>query len=576
MRRWQNVVGVAVALVACANLGAAAGAEEPVMGHWWYYPVAHGTPTEPVPAAQELLKVVPRLREAPEFSEEQRELGVALWWADHSQILYCEQPPSGEDLARKPEVRTPAGEDEPLVLGIWSITRTGSVSLSVKESAFPVTIRRVVFALRYLPTPYRGVKIEGGRDVGFATFMPESGMDECSPGRNVVFWINVAVPEGTKAGRYEITLELIVHQAKVADLPVMVEVLPFDLPRADIAYGMYFRGVGPSNFLKPRYTKPELMKAYWKDLARHGMTSISWYVSYTGPDIVDKDGKLRPIDGHASVRHLLEMKEAELVHADIPIMMLSSNLASFPKAATAVREEFAKRGLPELLAYGWDEPPVNEKARAFFETMQPVRKYMRNTTAINDYAAAAYADLIDVWVVNGGRITPEIRTLAADKGAELWTYDCSIRGRGNSTRARFYAGLYTWAFKLKGNFHWCYAEGYTWEGERNAVHVFVLPSDGGPVPSVAWEARREGVEDYRLLRLLESRIAAKPGAPAAKEAQKWLDEIRSRVNWNLIKGMPKSVYPWDGAEVYPMCPDFEPKELSEIRARVIDCILALD
>ena len=525
---------------------------------------------EPVPPAEELLEVVPALREAPEFSREQRDLGVALWWGDHSQILYCEQPPGQEDLTRKPEIRTPAGEDEPLVLGVWSITRTGSVSLGVKKSAFPVTIRRVVFAPRYLPTPHRGVKVQGGRDVGFATFMPESGMDESMPGRNVVFWINVAVPEGTKPGRYEIALEMIIHQVKVVELPVTVDALPFKLPRADIAYRMYFRGVGPSQFLKPRYTKPELMKAYWRDLARHGMTSISWYAGYTGPDMVDKQGKLAPLDRHTSMRQLLEMKKAGLVRPDIPIMLLSSNLASFPEAVGTVQEEFTKRGLPELLAYGWDEPPVNEKARAQFEAMQPIRKYMRNTTAINDSAAAAYADLIDVWVLNGGRVTPEIRKLAADKDAELWTYDCNIRGRGNSTRARFYAGLYTWALKLKGSFHWCYAEGYTWEGDRNAIHVFVLPSDAGPVPSVAWEARREGVEDYRLLRLLESRITAESGDPEATKAQEWLDEIRSRVNWNLIEGMPKSVYPWDGAEVYPMCPDFQPRELADVRERAID------
>ena len=104
---------------------------------------------------------------------------------------------------------------------------------------------------------------------------------------------------------------------------------------------------------------------------------------------------------------------------------------------------------------------------------------------------------------------------------------------------------------------------------------FVLPSEAGPVPSVAWEARREGVEDYRLLRLLEKRIAEHPDSEAAKEAKKWLDEIRSRVNWNLIQGMPKSLYPWDSPEVYPMCPEFQPEELSQIRAQAIDYTLNL-
>ena len=169
----------------------------------------------------------------------------------------------------------------------------------------------------------------------------------------------------------------------------------------------------------------------------------------------------------------------------------------------------------------------------------------------------------------------DLLKLAEEKNAEIWTYDCYIRGHGNSTRARFYTGLYTWALDLKGNFYWCYTENFTWEGDRNSTHTLVLASDSGPVPSVQWEARREGVEDYRLLRLLESYIAAKPHHPKAIEASQWLDEIRGRVDWDLAGGMPKSVYPWDGPEIYPMCPNFKPEELPKIRTRVIDFILAI-
>ena len=567
-------IAVAVGVVFLSlRMAGAAEAEKPLRGHWWYFPVAHGTPDEPVPPDAELLKVVPPLREVPKFTNEQRDLGVATWWGDHGQLLFSEQPPSPADLARKPHVRTPPGEDEPFVLGVWGITRTGSVTLSVAESPFPVTIRRVDFAPRYLPTPYQGVKVEGGRVVGLATYLPEEGMAELQPGRNVVFWINVAVPRATKPGRYPIKFQLIVHQIKVVELPATVEVLPFTLPRADIAYGMYFR-VAPK-FLGARYMKPELLKAYWRDMARHGMTSATPYMYTRSGDLIDKSGKPKPLDGHESVTQLMDMKRAGLVHADLPVMLLSTSLGTQPESAGAIQREFKKRGLPELLLYGWDEPPVNEKARAAFEPLQPVRPHMRITTAISEHAATAYADLIDVWVVNGGRITPEIRRLAKQKGAELWTYDCAIRGRGNATRARFYAGLYTWGLGLRGNFHWCYTEGYAWEGDRNAIHAFVLPSDSGPVPSVAWEGRREGVEDYRLLRLLESRIAAVPNDAKAKEARAWLDEIRSRVNWDLIQGMPKSIYPWDGAEVHPMCPDFRPEELREVRERAIDLVLAL-
>jgi hypothetical protein len=566
------IVACVGAVLALGVTGAWA-ADEPLVGQWRYFPVAAGTPDEPLPPPEELLKVVPPLRTAPAFSPEAQALGVATWWADYSQPLFAEQPPTAVDLARPPVLRTCPGEDEPLALALWSISRTGSVTLSVKESPFPVTLRRLEFAPRYLPTPYRGVQVEGGRVVGLATYMPEEGTAEMRPGENTVFWINLAVPLDAKPGDYPVTLNLTVHQVQEIALTTTVTVLPFTLPRADVAYGMYFRWAGPKE--SPRYGTPEFLRTYWRDLARHGMTSVSFYQYTASGDFIDEAGKPKALDGHLGIQQLQDMKADGLIHADIPIMLLSSNLSKFPEAARLIRDELKRRAMPEMLLYGWDEPPVNAEARAAFEALRPVRQVMRVTTAITDHAAAAYADLIDVWVVNAGRLTPEIRALAAEKKRELWTYDCNHRGRGNGTRARFYAGLYTWALKLRGNFHWCYTEGYSWEGDRNATFNFVLPSASGPVPSVAWENRREGVEDYRLLRFLEARLAARPEAAQAQEAGQWLAEIRARVNWDLIRDMPKSVYPWDGAEVYPMCPDFEPAELCGIRTRIIDYILAL-
>ena len=558
----------------CLGGGAVAAAEDgPLMGRWRYFPVAHGTPEEPLPPAEELLKVVPPLREAPAFSPEQRELGVALWWGECSRVLFSEQPPTPEGLAREPEIRTPPGEDEPLVLGMWGVAGPRSVTLGVKASPFPVKIRTVEFAPRYLPTPYRGVRIDGGRVVGFATYLPESAYAEIRPQQNAVFWITVSVPEEAEAGRYTITFHVVVHQVREFDLTAVVEVLPFTLPRADIAFGMYFRPIAQ---VDARYRKPELMQAYWRDMARHGMTSATHYMYTRSGDFIDTTGRAKGnLATHDSVRCLKEMKAEGLIHPEIPVMLLSSNLAKYPEAAGTIRDEMKKRELPELLLYGRDEPPVDDKSREMFEAMQAVRPLMRNVTAISDYAAATYADLIDVWVVHGARMTPEIRRLARVKGAELWTYDCNHRGRGNATRARFFAGLFTWALELKGNFHWCYTEQYAWEGDRNAIFNFVLPSDNGPVPSVAWEARREGVEDYRLLRLLESRIASTPDSPPARASKAWLQQIRGRVSWDLIQGMPKSVYPWDGAEVHPMCPGFEPAELSQLRSQLIDRIVAL-
>ena len=540
-------------------------ADEPLR-HWRQYPEPHGTPKTKRPPDAEFLKVLPPARSAPQFTAEQKQLGLALWWGDHGQRLDCLQPPGPEDLKRRPVVRVPRGEDEPLLLGLWGIRDGQQVTLSVEESPFPVTIRHVEFSPRHVPGGYFKLKIEGGRRVGFANYLPQKATGQIEAGRNTIFWLTVHAPPDAKPGPYAIQLSLTVHGKKVLKLPVAVEVPDYVLPRADVAYGMYFRPLG--KHLPDRYRTPELMRAYWRDMARHGMTSATLYCYQR---VHDKAGKLH-VGGVRILKHLDAMVEEGLVTPDVPVMLLSGGFVDesrpdHPEIVARFKAEAAKRRWPEFVWYGPDEPAVNDKSLAAFQSLQPIRKHCRIVTAISDEAAEAYASLLDIYVINAGRLTPRIREVAAKSGAELWSYTCHNRGWGNAPFQRFYAGIYTWAFNLKGNFIWAYTENYAWEGNRNSIYCYVLPSDGGPVPSVAWEARREGVEDYRTLRLLESRVAAHPNAPAAVEAKAWLASLRDKVDWYLARDMPPSLYPWDGPELYPLCPNLRPAELGQVRER---------
>jgi len=245
-----------------------------------------------------------------------------------------------------------------------------------------------------------------------------------------------------------------------------------------------------------------------------------------------------------------------------------------------LRAEFERRGWPEPLWYGPDEPSTPEQdadraagAKRSFEQLAALRPTVRIVTALSGEAAAHFADDLDVWVVHKPNIDTSVRELAAKHGAEFWTYDCHHRGT-NPTWNRYYPGLYTWAHGLKGNFLWCYAESYTWEGTRNAALVWVLPSRHGPVPSVGWEARREGVEDYRVLRHLE-RLCETSADPTAKQAHEWLKGLRKRVLEVGRLERPMLPYWWDKFDLWTECPMLERGELAEGRERAAEFILEL-
>ena len=572
----NKLVTMTVMLLGLSLMTQRAWAQDEELQHWLKYPVPHGTPMRTRPSDAEFLSVLPPLRTPPAFSDEARRLGFAIWWSDYSQHIFQEQPPTEEDLRRAPVARTAAGEYEPLVLGLWGIDYTGLVTVTVEKPPFPLTVRTLTFNPRPVPSEYDGGRtLDGSRVVGFANYLPENHTVTVEPGRNGVAWLTFSVPEDTKPGRYDVELQLVLHsKRKIHHLSAAVEVLPLTLPRANIAYGMYFSPY--VSWLGTRYTSPGLIRKYWEDLKQHGMTSCTLY-NYSR--LHDDAGNLK-LDGVREIEWLEEMIAVGLVTPDVPVMFLDGGgvRREHPKAQeifAAFKEEIARRGWPEFLWYGPDEPAVNEQSLASLQTLQPLRQQFRVVTAISDHAATTYADLLDVWTVNAGRTSPELQKLAADKGAEVWNYTCSNRGMGNSPFERFYAGVYTWALRLKGNFIWAYAQNYTWEGDRNAVYCYGLPSDGGPIPSVAWEARREGVEDYRVLVLLESLIAKKPDSTEARAAKTWLDGVRNKVDWYLARNMPPSLYTLDGPELYPLCPNFEPAELAQARTQAIDYILQL-
>ena len=574
----ERVAFVAVTALVCALCGLARADADRVM-NWRQYPVPHGTPATPRPADGEFLKVLPPLRALGAVGDEAKRSGVAVWWADYGQHIFSEQPPTDEDLARKGAIRTSAGEDEPLVLGLWGLRDAGKVTVEVLDPAFPVTIRRVEFAPRQVPGGYYDYTIKGGRIVGFPTYLPAANRGTVAAGANIAFWITVSVPPDAKPGTYCMKGRLALHEtSKGIELPITVEVLPFELPRAKIAYGMYFRP-SAKTLKNPRDRTPERLRFYWRDMARHGMTSMTLY-NYTR--VHDGEGNL-DLDKAPVLGWLKDMIEDGLVTPDVPVMYLDGTGIEFDpnlqKILAAFKQEIAERDWPEFLFYGPDEPGVNDKSLAVFTALQPVRKHMRIISAISDHAASAYADLLDIYVVNAGCTSPDMGKLAADKNVELWNYTCHNRGQSNAPFQRYYAGIYTWALRLKGNFIWAYTEDYTREKGKYLpwapIYCYVVPGDEGVLASVAWEARREGVEDYRLLTLLEEQIAKHPDDEASGEAQAWLAAIRGRVDWYLARDMPPSLYPWDGPELHPLCPGFEPADLSKIRAKAIDYLVRL-
>lgn len=527
----------------------------------------------------------PAPRSEPAWSEQQREAGYAIWTADFAVPFFQKIPPLAEQLAAAPKCVSTPGEHEPLVIGIWALRDLGTVHLGASSSRFKIKTSHVLFDNRLVPPP----PVEHSRRLGIPFFLPEEAEAQLRAGENTVFWLTLFVPPDVPAGTYKETLVLQFsgEADERIEIPYTVEVLPFKLPGADISFGMYYQP-----FRMPEaYRSADYDRQYLEDMAAHGHTS-AWIPSPSGEFGFDQTGKVK-LSGSKLERGVEARLKAGLIHKDIPVMMHGhapwDHPGTFTEWAKQLKIACAKREWPEMILYGPDEPDTRS-AKEFdkkhgegaymkhFEDLGAARSHMRTITAIGGDYVDEFGEYLSVWVVVGGTITPKTLRLAKELDSELWTYHFGMRGT-NPVFHRHFPGLYTWSLGLKGNFLWAYSHDakYSWEGKRTSPHSYVSLSKAGPVTTVGWEARREGIEDYRYLSYLEHLVGQHVGDQVAAEASEWLKGLRERGRrWEVFWEWRKwSKNRWDLADLWNPYQGIKPEEYQLIREKAQEYIAAL-
>ena len=200
------------------------------------------------------------------------------------------------------------------------------------------------------------------------------------------------------------------------------------------------------------------------------------------------------------------------------------------------------------------DPPAERIARAR-STLEAIRRRapdIRTTTALGPKGAAALGSMYDVWI---GCSSPEMIEKCLAMGKRPWTYSCRDVTEVSPAWERLFFGRFAWKIGLKGVGLWSYAEddsffdrfgrkhgygdGFVFTPEWRQQYGHVMFEDGGIVPSVTWEAVREGIDDYRYmltLHKLASEAAASDSAgrrAAAADGLNVLKDIAARVDTAL-------------------------------------------
>lgn len=375
------------------------------------------------------------------------------------------------------------------------------------------------------------------------------------------FLLQVAVSPDLAPGIYEGTVSIEPAGAKATNLPICVEVLPFKLDRTDRFVGFFFTGVifqpnGPAVGGQSYYNglgSENSLKEEFEHLSASGFNFLDVGCYANGPLNPDYVSKVLEIASKAGIKKIALEGADHLITPDAVKQGLNKDSKNYQVLEERIAKiaEIAKKNGIELYIFGADEPN-NEidilRNNLIFE--------IAKRHGINTMTAIIHDDIREK--VNGLDVV-SMNYLAMSAGNSKLLHMVSRKEKVPYAKTIYYAnmaaaqtpmvrmayGWYLFKSHMGGNVPWAYyALWQNWkpfvdngkaEGENGAFNVF--PTKDRPIPTLKFEAAREGVNDLRYLEMLEKKIACSKDKRKIKEYETELDKMLKTFSLLNTKGM---------------------------------------
>jgi len=384
------------------------------------------------------------------------------------------------------------------------------------------------------------------------------------PGRNRSIWLTVYVPKGAAPGAYRASVEITGDGACVS-VPVEITVHPFTLPDARTLHVTNW--FSPPNLAKAHgcepYTEPfwKWLEVWARFMADHRQNTVITPIInlITASDdgagnltfdfsqfdrwveLFRKAGVIGTIEGGHIAGRTGGAWDAKDFDGYYPVITMPDGSRRQNPNVTVTSEEykqFLAQFLPALVkhleAKGWldcyvqhlTDEPIPENAESYKKAAQYIRQYAPQLRIIDASMCDQIAGAIDIWVPQPPEFEQKMDFFKerVRAGEEVWIYTClSPKGKYMNRFIDYPlldVRLLHWVnfkYDLPGYLHWGFNYWHgdpfadlepNWGGDNflpaGDSHI-TYPGKTGPLSSIRLEAMRDGIEDYELLRLLESK-----------------------------------------------------------------------
>jgi hypothetical protein len=424
------------------------------------------------------------------------------------------------------------GEYEPAVVLVWAFKPLKGVHISVSDlvsdkakiSSNCIDVRVVRF-IRNLPP-----------------FLEKRQQIDIPEGQTQAFWLTIFVPPEAPAGFYWGSIQIRPQNGTPTEVPLLLRVLPLGLPLPPKGYGFWWKMDVRWNgyYSKERSVALEQIRKQFVLLREHGCNMVSCYGM---PKMTKAENGAISFDftqdhwGHDafslsdffrlgqetklfSPKVPLQYPGAESLHSTwiakfIGVDRYSDEFANFYREACRRIDKWAKEQGFTLAFACVDEignaPERRKDALRFYR----IAKDAGVLTSVTDNSMHGgvhlmgqkrFDEIIDMRLYNF--IVPEMIEHTKHSGDRLWLYNLGSGG-WSAKFDRFVFGFFAERCGAGGVSQWAFQwpsggvspyEAAT-AGKPTGWH-YALPAPDGPLPTLALEGVREGIDDARYLHLL--------------------------------------------------------------------------
>ena len=330
-------------------------------------------------------------------------------------------------------------------------------------------------------------------------------------------WITVYAGDNQKVGIYTGTVSIRDSTTILTEIPISVNVLPFELSDPAIEYSLFYRGKLHAGYgsISSEYKNRIQIQNDFHSLKEHGVCCPTIYQRITYKHAFENVIGSTPMDvlsEYMRIRESVGLSRENIYY----IGMLANKYSEKTfKEFFEFSQLMRNIGAENIYLYGLDEA-TGERLSGQLDQWKTIKDdgYKIFVAGSKGHTSVA-GSATDLLVLHGDYNEMELK-LVKKAGGRLFVYSNPQVGVENPLVYRENYGYELWVSGYDGvmNYAYQHSMGLIWNDFDHPIYrdiAFSYPSSIGPINTIAWEGFREAVDDVRYLTLLAKQFSVDEG-----------------------------------------------------------------